>query len=48
LIIDTDMAADDWMAILFLLWRRDIRVEAITVTDAAGASASQIYSVTIN
>ncbi|HEY8869961.1 MAG TPA: nucleoside hydrolase [Candidatus Limnocylindrales bacterium] len=37
LIIDTDMAADDWMAILFLLWRRDIRVEAITVTDAGEA-----------
>ncbi|HEU0294899.1 MAG TPA: nucleoside hydrolase [Anaerolineales bacterium] len=31
-IIDTDMAADDWMAILYLLQRPDLSVEAITVT----------------
>ncbi len=31
-IIDTDMAPDDWMAILFLLQRPDIEVKAITVT----------------
>lgn len=30
-IIDTDMAPDDWMAILYLLQRPDIRVLAITV-----------------
>ncbi|MBN1261586.1 MAG: nucleoside hydrolase [Anaerolineae bacterium] len=36
-IIDTDMAADDWMAILFLLQRPDIVVEAITVTGAGEA-----------
>jgi len=36
-IIDTDMAADDWMAILYLLNRPDIRVEAITVTGAGEA-----------
>ena len=33
-IIDTDMAADDWMAILYLLQRPDVTVEAITVTGA--------------
>ena len=31
-IIDTDMAADDWMAILYLLQRPDVSVKAITVT----------------
>ena len=31
-IIDTDMAIDDWMAILYLLQRSDISVKAITVT----------------
>src|SRR5215510_8526692 len=31
-IIDTDMAADDWMAILYLLQRADVQVEAITVS----------------
>ena len=30
-VIDTDMAADDWMAILYLLQRTDISIEAITV-----------------
>ena len=33
-IIDTDMAADDWMAILYLLQRPDVTVKAITVTGA--------------
>lgn len=31
-IIDTDMAADDWMAILYLLQRPDVSVKAITVS----------------
>jgi inosine-uridine nucleoside N-ribohydrolase len=31
-IIDTDMAADDWMAILYLLQRPDVSIKAITVT----------------
>lgn len=31
-IIDTDMAPDDWMAILFILQRPEIEVKAITVT----------------
>jgi inosine-uridine nucleoside N-ribohydrolase len=30
-VIDTDMAPDDWMAILYLLQRPDIQVQAITV-----------------
>ncbi|MCC7208969.1 MAG: nucleoside hydrolase, partial [Anaerolineae bacterium] len=37
LIIDTDMASDDWMAILFLLKNPDFDVKAITVTGAAFA-----------
>lgn len=36
-IIDTDMAADDWMAILYLLNRPDIHIKAITVTGAGEA-----------
>ena len=36
-IIDTDMAIDDWMAILYLLQRSDISVKAITVTGAGEA-----------
>jgi inosine-uridine nucleoside N-ribohydrolase len=36
-IIDTDMAADDWMAILYLLNRPDIAVEAITVSGTGEA-----------
>jgi pyrimidine-specific ribonucleoside hydrolase len=36
-IIDTDMAADDWMAILYLLQRPDVSIEAITVTGAGEA-----------
>ena len=31
-IIDTDMAPDDWMAILYLLQRNDIHVKAITIS----------------
>src|SRR6478609_1344962 len=31
-VIDTDMAADDWMAILYLLQRPEVDVKAITVT----------------
>ena len=30
-VIDTDMGADDWMAILYLLQRTDISIQAITV-----------------
>ncbi|HXF86422.1 MAG TPA: nucleoside hydrolase [Anaerolineales bacterium] len=37
LIIDTDMAADDWMAILYLLNRPDVSVKAITITGAGEA-----------
>lgn len=37
IVIDTDMAADDWMAILYLLMRPDVDVRAITVTGAGEA-----------
>jgi inosine-uridine nucleoside N-ribohydrolase len=33
-VVDTDMAADDWMALLYLLRRPDVDVKAITVTGA--------------
>lgn len=33
-LIDTDMAVDDWLAILYLLQRPDVDVRAITVTGA--------------
>lgn len=36
-VIDTDMASDDWMAILYLLQRPDITVRAITVTGTGEA-----------
>lgn len=36
-IIDTDMAGDDWMAILYLLQRPDVNVVGITVTGAGEA-----------
>ncbi|MFN8374180.1 MAG: nucleoside hydrolase [Anaerolineae bacterium] len=36
-IIDTDMAGDDWMGILYLLQRTDIEVLAITVTGTGEA-----------
>lgn len=36
-IIDTDMAPDDWMAILYLLNRPDVSVVAITVTGTGEA-----------
>ena len=36
-IIDTDMAADDWMAIVYLLSRTDVEVKAITVTGTGEA-----------
>ena len=36
-LIDTDMAADDWLAILFALQRPDLDVLAITVTGAGEA-----------
>jgi pyrimidine-specific ribonucleoside hydrolase len=37
IIIDTDMAGDDWMAILYLLNRPDVSIEAITVTGTGEA-----------
>src|SRR6188474_693963 len=37
IIIDTDMAADDWRAILYLLQRIDVEVRAITVTGTGEA-----------
>ncbi len=37
ILIDTDMAADDWMAILYLLQRPDVDVRAITVTGVGEA-----------
>jgi len=36
-VIDTDMAADDWMAILYLFKRPDISVKAITVSGTGEA-----------
>ncbi len=36
-IIDTDMAVDDWMAILYLLHRPDVNVAAITVAGTGEA-----------
>ena len=37
IVIDTDMAADDWMAILTLLQRPEVTVRAITVTGTGEA-----------
>lgn len=39
-VIDTDMAADDWLAILYLLGRSDVAVQAITVSGAGEAHCS--------
>lgn len=39
-VIDTDMAADDWLAILYLLGRPDVDVKAIAVTGAGEAHCS--------
>jgi len=36
-VIDTDMAVDDWMAILYLLQRPEVTVEAITVVGTGEA-----------
>ena len=36
-VIDTDMAADDWLAILYLLGQSDVDIRAITVTGAGEA-----------
>jgi inosine-uridine nucleoside N-ribohydrolase len=36
-VVDTDMAADDWMALLFLLRRPDVAVKAITVSGTGEA-----------
>jgi len=36
-VVDTDMAADDWMALLYLLRRPDVAIKAITVTGAGEA-----------
>jgi len=37
MIIDTDMAIDDWLAILYLLQHPDVSIKAITVTGAGEA-----------
>ncbi len=37
MVVDTDMAADDWMAILFLLQRPDVEVKAIAVNGTGEA-----------
>lgn len=37
-VIDTDMAVDDWLAIAYLLQRDDVDVRAITVTADTGAA----------
>jgi len=37
IVIDTDMAADDWLAILYLLQRPDVDVRAITVSGTGEA-----------
>lgn len=37
IVIDTDMASDDWMAILYLLQRTDVTIKAITVTGTGEA-----------
>lgn len=36
-VIDTDMAADDWLAILYLLGRPEVNVKAITVAGSGEA-----------
>jgi pyrimidine-specific ribonucleoside hydrolase len=36
-VVDTDMAADDWIAIVYLLQRPDVTVRGITVTGAGEA-----------
>ena len=36
-IVDTDMAADDWLAILFLLGRPEVEIVAITITGTGEA-----------
>jgi len=40
LVIDTDMAADDWLAILYVLQRSDVTLAAITVTGAGEAQCA--------
>lgn len=42
LIIDTDMALDDWMAILYLLRRTDIAIRAITVAGTGEATCDLV------
>jgi hypothetical protein len=37
LVVDTDMAADDWMALVYLLRRPDVAVKAITVSGTGEA-----------
>ena len=39
-VVDTDMAPDDWLAILYLLGRPDVDFQAITVTGAGEAHCS--------
>src|SRR5690606_2114779 len=37
-IVDSDMASDDWMALAYLLSRSDIAIQAITVTGTGFAT----------
>ncbi|UCG22703.1 MAG: nucleoside hydrolase [Chloroflexota bacterium] len=37
MLVDTDMAIDDWLAILYLLQRPDVDIRAVTVTGAGEA-----------
>lgn len=39
IVIDADMGSDDWMAILYLLNRADVQIQAITVTGTGLAHA---------
>src|SRR5690349_2256056 len=45
-VIDTDMAQDDWMAISFVLQRKDLDVRAITVASTGEATCDLIAGET--
>ena len=44
-IIDTDMAVDDWMAILYLLQLSSVDVRAITITGAGEAHCGHQHAI---
>ena len=48
IIIDTDMAMDDWMGILYLLQRTDIQVLAVTVSGTGEATCDPGVQNTMN